>query len=353
MTAPRRILIIRLSSLGDILHAVPAVRSLRSAFPHAVIDWLVEERARFLLSIVPGLTSILVIDTKALRKTPWRFAGWQRHWRVIREMRSRHYDVALDFQGLLKTGLLSLLSGARIRIGFSSELVREGGASLFYNRTLSKPENQQHIVVQNQLLAELAGTAGISSPVELLTPPADADEVQELLAQAAVRDFVVINPGGGWYTKRWNPVKYGALAKRIRSELGLQVVVTTGPEEESLYREILLNSGDCRPVHFALPFLRLIPLFRRARLVIGGDTGPFHLACALGTPVVGIFGPTSPLRNGPWREQDEAVVRVLPCSYCNGRTCPTRNECMDIPVEEVFRAAVQRLRKEVEQPRYR
>lgn len=349
MTAPRRILIIRLSSLGDILHTVPAFRSLRSAFPDAAIDWLVEERAKFVLSVIPGISSILVIDTKALRKTPWRFAAWKRNWQVVRAMRSRHYDVALDFQGLLKTGLLSLLSGARTRIGFSRELARESGASLFYNRTLSKPENQLHVVAQNQLLAVLAGALSLPSPVEFLTQPGDADEVQALLSQAAIRDFVVINPGGGWYTKRWNPVKYGVLARRIRSELGLQAVVITGPGEESLYHEILHNSGDSPPVHFALPFLRLIPLFRRARLVIGGDTGPFHLACALGTPAVGILGPTSPVRNGPWTDRDEAVVRILPCSYCNGRTCPTQNECMEIPVGEVFQAVVRRLRKEVEQ----
>lgn len=349
MTAPTKILIIRLSSLGDILHTLPAFRSLRSTFPDAAIDWLVEERAKFVLSVVPGIHSILVVDTKALRKTPWSPAVWKRNWQVVRTMRAEHYDLALDFQGLLKTGLLSLMSGARTRIGFSKELARESGASFFYSRTLSKPEKQQHVVAQNQALAELAGAAAVSSPAELLTPPGDIEQIQRLLARTSVQDFVIINPGGGWYTKRWNPVKYGALAKRIRSELGLQVVVTTGPGEESLYREITVNSGDSPPLHFVLPFLLLIPLFRRARLVIGGDTGPFHLACALGTPVVGIFGPTSPARNGPWRNRDEAVVHVLPCSYCNGRTCPTRNECMEIPVDEVFQAVVRRLRKEVEE----
>ena len=348
MTPPRRILIIRLSSLGDILHTIPAFRSLRSSFPDADIDWLVEERTKFVLSVVPGISKILVIDTKALRRAPGHFGAWKRTWQVVGAMRSRRYDVALDFQGLLKTGLLILLSGARMRIGFSRELVRERGAALFYNRTLSKPETQLHVVAQNQLLAALTGAVIVSSPVDLLVPRGDADEIQEHLARIAVRDFVVINPGGGWYTKKWNPVKYGVLAQRIQSELGLQVVVTTGPGEESLYHEISRNSGQNPPAHLALPFLLLIPLFRRARLVIGGDTGPYHLACALGTPTVGIFGPTSPVRNGPWTDRDEVVVHVLPCSYCNGRTCPTQNECMEISADEVFQAVVRRLRKEVE-----
>lgn len=348
MTAPTKILIVRLSSLGDILHTLPAFRSLRVTFPKAAIDWLVEERAKSVLSAVAGIDNVLVIDTKALRRTPWNRAVWKRNWQIIRTMRSKHYDVALDFQGLLKTALLSFLSGARIRIGFAKELARESRAALFYSRTLSKPANQQHIVAQNQSLAELAGASAASSPVELLAPPADVEQIQRLLARVSVEEFVVINPGGGWYTKRWHPVKYGALAKRIRCELGLHVIVTTGPGEEPLYREIAANSGDSPPLHFVLPFLLLIPLFRQARVVIGGDTGPFHLACALGTPAVGIFGPTSPVRNGPWRNRDEAVAHVLSCSYCNGRTCPTQNECMEIPVEEVFEAVVRRLRKEVE-----
>jgi len=341
-------LIVRLSSLGDILHVLPAFHSLRTSFPEAEIDWLVEERTSSVLSAVAGIDSVLVIDTKALRKTPWNRAAWKQNWQAIRTMRSKHYDVAIDFQGLLKTGLLSLLSGARTRIGFGKELARESGAAFFCSRTLSKPEKQQHVVAQNQALAELAGAAAGPPTAELLAPPGDVEQIERLLARASVRDFAVINPGGGWYTKRWNPVKYGALAKRIRSELGLQVIVTTGPGEEALYREISANSGGSQLLHLVLPFLLLIPLFRRARVVVGGDTGPFHLACALGTPVVGIFGPTSPVRNGPWRSRDEAVAHVLPCSYCNGRTCPTDNECMEIPVEEVFEAVVRRLRKEVE-----
>jgi heptosyltransferase I len=153
----------------------------------------------------------------------------------------------------------------------------------------------------------------------------------------------VINPGGGWPTKRWSAQRYGNLADKIAAELGLPAVVTTGPGEEALYQAIAASCRASLPRHFTVSFLQLIPLFKRTRLVIGGDTGPFHLACALGTPVVGIFGPTSPARNGSWRSGDEVVAHTLPCSYCYGRTCPTANECMDISVDEVFAAVVRRL----------
>jgi ADP-heptose:LPS heptosyltransferase len=139
--------------------------------------------------------------------------------------------------------------------------------------------------------------------------------------------------------------RYGDLAKRIITELGLPVVVTTGPGEETFFGSIAENCGGSRPHHFPVSFLQLIPLFRKARLVIGGDTGPFHLACALGTPVVGIFGPTSPVRNGAWRSEDEIVAHTLPCSSCYGRSCTAKNECMDIPVNEVFAAVARRLAK--------
>jgi ADP-heptose:LPS heptosyltransferase len=176
-----------------------------------------------------------------------------------------------------------------------------------------------------------------------MVPEDDAQRVDSLLKKAQLTDFVVVNPGGGWPTKRWSLERYGDLARRITMGLSLPVVITTGPGEESYFRTIAEHCGGCGLNHFPVSFLQLIPLLKKARLVIGGDTGPFHLACALGTAVVGIFGPTSPLRNGPWGSRDESIVRTLPCSFCYGRNCATKNECMDISVDEVMAAVVRRL----------
>jgi lipopolysaccharide heptosyltransferase I len=346
MKAWRNILIVRLSSLGDILHTLPAFHSLRTSFPAAKIGWLVERRLAFLLGAVDGIDEILAVDTHAFRHAPLRRDAWRRLWAPVAAARAQRYDVAIDFQGLLKTALLTAMTGARRRIGFPSALVRERPAHWLYHQTVLPPAVPMHVARLNLKLAEAAGAAPAALSAALRASEEDTRAVDERLVREQLSAFVVINPGGGWPTKRWPPARYGALAARIGVELQCGVVVATGPGEEALYEVIARNCEGQQPVHFQLPFLQLMPLFRRARLVVAGDTGPMHLACALGTPVVSIMGPTSPVRNGPWNERDEVVVRRLPCSFCNGRTCPTSNECMDITVDEVFAALVRRLEKE-------
>lgn len=341
MKEPRRILIVRTSSLGDIIHTLPAFQSLRVAYPQAGIDWLVEKRAAFLLRAVPGIDRIVPIDTCTVRGTPWNPGNWQDLGRTLRRLRAAAYDLSIDFQGLLKTGFLSWLSGARRRLGFSKELVRERPACWFYTGTLAPGRDPIHVIEINLRLAQLAGATGEVLPVRFDSAPGDIAAVERRLEETRLANFVVINPGGGWPTKLWHSSAYAALADRVQRELELRVVVTTGPGEEPLYQQI---AGMCRsekPVHLQIPFLQLIPLYLQARMVIGGDTGPFHLACLLGRPVVGIFGPTSPVRNGHFGTCGETVTRTLPCSFCYGRVCPTKNECMEIPVVEVF-AAVER-----------
>ncbi len=346
MNETPKILIIRLSSLGDILHALPAFHSLRRAYPEARIDWLIERRLAYLLSVVDGINQVIPIDTQALRVNLLRVSSWCRLFEPMRTVRKMHYDVAIDFQGLLKTAWISLMSGARIRIGFSKALVRERPAHWFYNRTVPTPSVPVHVARLNLLLAKAAGAHSSALTARLRARGEDTQAIEGRLAQQQLSTFIVINPGGGWPTKKWQPARYGALAARIQSELQVPVAVVTGLGEESLYQEIAGQCPGLPPAHFAVPFLELIPLFQRAQLVISGDTGPLHLACALGVPVVAIMGPTSPVRNGPWSENDQVVVHQLPCSFCNGRSCPTRNECMDIRVEEVFDAVVSRLEKE-------
>jgi heptosyltransferase-1 len=342
MNASPRILIIRLSSLGDILHALPAFAGLRSSFPNARIDWLVGKGSRFLLSAIPGIDSVHVLDADALRHLPGILPAWNQAWRLIQDLRSQRYDFSLDFQGLLKTALIGAISGSRTRLGFSKRLVREPPAHWFYHQTLDEPDRQLHVVALNQMLAGLIGARSLTPTFDFLVSGRDQRHVDSILANEQLEDFVVINPGGGWPTKRWEPKRYGDLAAKIQ-KAGLPVVVTTGPGEEAFFDDIAGRCGNTPPRHLQLSFLQLIPLLRKARLLIGGDTGPFHLACALGTPVVGIFGPTSPDRNGPWRAGDEVVMHRLPCSFCHKRSCPTKNECMDITATEVFAAVIRRL----------
>lgn len=342
MTSAPKILIIRLSSLGDILHTLPAFADLSASFPEASIDWVVAKKCKFLLSAVRGIRSVYELDTRTLLRLPPDRKAWRQLRALIRELKSQRYDYAIDFQGLLKTALLSLLSGSQTRVGFSKALIREVPSHWFYHRTLRKPPVQTHVLELNRKLAALVGgVRAVSTRCDFLVSESDLRQVEFLLEQNRLEDFIVINPGGGWPTKRWSPKKYGALAKKLESELKLPVVVTTGPGETALYDAIAENCSSV--IHLPVGFLQLIPLLRKARLFIGGDTGPFHLACALGVAVVGIFGPTSPVRNGPWEDGEETVIHRLPCSDCYGRTCPAGTECMNIPVDEVFAAAVRRL----------
>lgn len=342
MRKPQKILIIRLSSLGDIIHALPAFRSLRESFPDAGIDWLVEERTKLVLTAVPGLNRVIAIDTLAPRRKTFSRSSWSGILSAVRTMRETRYDLSIDFQGLLKTGLLSLLSGARRRIGFGHGLVWEKPAHWFYSETVDRAGTASHVVALNHLLADAAGARPVYGPVELKVPEDITRAVERRLEQQNLRNFAIINPGGGWPTKRWALHRYGELADRMASQLGMGIAVTTGPGEESLFEGISAACSITLP-HFQVPFLGLVPLVKHARLFISGDTGPFHLACALGVPVVGIFGPTSPARNGPWSTRDAALVHPLPCSFCHGRTCPTANECMDISVDEVYAAVLRRL----------
>ncbi len=333
MSDSPRLLIVRLSSLGDILHTLPALGDLRASFPESKIDWLVSRKNRFLVDAVCGVDAVRVLES--VPGLP----------RLIRDLRRQYFDFAIDFQGLLKSAALTCMSGARTSLGFSRDLAREFPAHWFYGKTLAKPHGQFHVIELNRMLAAMAGAAPAAAFPDFRISEEDVRLVEFLLQKEALANFVLMNPGGGWPTKRWSPQRYGELSDRIAVELGLPVAVATGPGEETYYRAIAAGCRDSLPRHFPVSFLQLVPLMRKARLVIGGDTGPFHLACALGTPVVGIFGPTSPVRNGPWRSDDEIVARRLPCSFCYGRTCPTANECMDISVDAVFQAVIRRLEK--------
>jgi heptosyltransferase-1 len=283
-----RFLLVRLGSLGDVIHALPAASALRDTFPEARIDWLIEPKWRRLLEGNPDLTEIIPLE----KKTAGGLVT------TIRKLRAAHYTCAIDFQGLYKSALPAFASGAPRRIGFPSTYAREGIASIFYTDKINP--RGPHKVDHNLTLAQAAGARPAAPRFPLTLRPEDEKQVTQELARHNLTDFFVLNPGGGWRSKCWPPERYGELHHRLAAQHGWRGIITFGPGEESLAQELVSAAGSPPPVALPLGLGPLMALLRRAKFLVSADTGPLHLASALGTPVVGLYGPTDPARNGPY-----------------------------------------------------
>lgn len=303
----QRLLIVRLGAMGDIIHTLPAVSALRQALPNALIGWVVEERWAELLCTLPTPRSgprspqrplvdrIHAVNTAKWRQSSFSLQTWQECAAALSDLRAPHYEVAVDFQGAVRSALIARWSGAATVHGAAQP--RENVASMFYTRTVIT--QGQHVVEQNFSLAESA--AGISLKMPRLEFPRDEAAEQDCerrLHGQDIGNFVIVNPGAGWGAKCWPEPRYGEVARELAKD-GLKTLINCGPGEETLARAVEDASGGSAK-GIACSLTQLIALTRRASLFIGGDTGPMHLAAALGVPVVAIFGPTNPARNGPF-----------------------------------------------------
>ncbi|MFZ0285663.1 MAG: glycosyltransferase family 9 protein [Terriglobales bacterium] len=302
----RRLLIVRLGSMGDILHALPAATALRKALPEATVGWVVEERWAELLCTLPeprcGLRSerrplvdqVHTVDTKMWRASLFSPQTWERMGASLSELRAPKYEVAVDFQGAMRSAMLARLSKSPVVYGAMQP--RENAASMFYTRQVMS--GGTHVVEQNLAIAEaVAGRPLEISAVELPRDQGAEKQCDDWLRGKGLTDFALLNPGAGWGAKQWPAERYGLVAQQLAAD-GLKSLVNFGPGEEKLAEAAeVASAGTAEAVGCTLT--ELIALTRRARLFIGGDTGPMHLAAALGIGVVAIFGPTDPARNGP------------------------------------------------------
>jgi ADP-heptose:LPS heptosyltransferase len=252
--------------------------------------------------------------------------------------------VALDFQGLWKSAAWARFSGARRVIGFAPEWRRERSSGLLIGESVALPGDAVHVIDKNLSLLRALGIQAVGQRrFPLPDTAAEAARVEKELAALGLREYVVLNPGGGWASKLWPPEAYGRLAQALHAD-GLPSIVSWGPGEDGLADRVVAASGGVARRSFPTTLLEYVELARGARLVVAADTGTLHLACAIGTPVVGLFGPTDPARNGPFAAADRVVRRVPPCAPCHRRVCPTHAGVMEtIPVEEVVAAARDRL----------
>jgi lipopolysaccharide heptosyltransferase I len=326
------ILIVRLGALGDIVHAIPAAAALRRAFPSARIDWLVDARHREILELVEPIDRIIALQKPNL-------AGWIS---VTRALRLTRYDAALDFQGLMKSAVLARASGAERVLGFSIWHLREKGARPFYSESLgpSRDAGHGHVIFKNLRLIEALGVKDtvVEFPFRRVYSPA----LEAIRAEAGDRPFALINPGAAWPNKCWYTDRFGELAAFLNEVRGLVPFVLWGPGEEGTARVVVEGSNGLARVAPRTTLTDLVEICREAALMVSGDTGPLHIATAVGTPVVSIFGPTDPVRNGSWLPDDISVSRFESCGCHYDRRCRQEQWCLTtIPVTEVT-AAVQR-----------
>jgi heptosyltransferase I len=326
----QRFVVVRLGSLGDIVHTFPAVAGLRESFPAAEIVWLTHPRWVDLVASSGLSTEIWPVDSRDLGSVR----------QTVRRLRARSWEAAIDYQGLWKSAFLPFFGGVGKRIGFSSTTIREFGVPVLY--TDSVECRTTHIADQNGELSLRAGALKPVSQVALRVADADATRVRDDLSKEGLHRYVVLSPGGGWRSKCWPTERFGALCQEIQKEIGIPCVVNYGPGEESLVAEVRAASGNAKPIPYDGELGTLSALLRDAQCIVGGDTGPLHLAVALGTPAVALFGPTDPRRNGPY-PVGQTVLRSPRAVTTHERLDKTDPSLLELSVDAVFAAVKQRL----------
>lgn len=345
-----RLLIVRLGSMGDVVHTMPAVAMLRQSFPKAKLGWIIEERWAELLCALshprtgplsqerPLVDRVHTVNTFSWRSSVFSVQTLEQVAVAISELRAPQYEVAVDFQGAARSALLARWSKAPVVYGFAQP--RENVASMFYTRQWRA--QGRHVVEQNISLAGAAAGAQLCRTDIVFPQDSLANrKIENWLAENRIRDFAVLNPGAGWGAKQWPAARYASVAIRL-AQNGLRSVVNYGPGEDGLATTVENSShGTARALQCSIA--ELIALTRKAHLFIGGDTGPLHLAAASGIPVVAIFGPTDPARNGPFQGRN-IVLQSPTSSISYSRRAQPDDGLLEISVDEVVAAAQQLLR---------
>jgi heptosyltransferase I len=340
-----RLLIVRLSAMGDVIHTLPAAQALRDAFPNSMIGWVIEERWAELLCAPetprrgprsaqrPLVDWIHPVSLNGWRKSLFTIPTLQQIAKTWNDVRGAGYDIAVDLQGAIRSAVLARWSGAREVYG--AAVPRESPASLWYTRRAIA--RGAHVVEQNLSVAEAVAQRKMKVPcVEFPRDVGAERRIEQQLSELSVGQFAILSPGAGWGAKRWPAERYGRVARSL-AENGLHAIVNYGPGEEKLASEAAAPSEGTATL-MKCSISELIALTRRARLFIGGDTGPMHLAAALRVPVVAIFGPTDPARNGPYGTRS-IVLRNPASPTTHARNMQPDDAMLQITIDSVVEAA--------------
>ncbi len=334
---------VKLGAVGDVVHTLPSLRSLRKAFPEAFIAWIVEEKSKDVIIGNPDLDEVIVFERKKIQRGFKSLKGIGSSIRdisdVLKRLRGYSFDIAIDFQTLFKSGLITYLSGAPKRIGFDKW--REFNR-LFTNKRVKSVK--EHVVDKYLELVEATGVSIDPSPVKIEYSAEDAFYIKGFIDREGLilKRWVALNPGASWPSKLWGGDRYAFVCDKL-ADAGIPVVIIWGPGEEGLVAGIL-ERVKVRPIVAPKTSIKqLACLLESAGLYVGGDTGPLHMAVAMGTQVVGIYGPSDPERNGPYGEGHRVLQADIECASCWKRVCSSM-ECMErVSVDDVAKAVISKI----------
>lgn len=323
---PKKILIVKPSSLGDIVHSLPFLNALKERFPKAEIHWVIAKGFEDLLTGHPMVKKIWVINKDIWKKLSQITSSIHEIRILLKELRNERYDIVIDLQGLLRSGVITRATGSLVRIGF--EEAREG-SRFFYT---SKIEGGKDIHAVDRYL-KIAAFLGCDITEVCFPLPLYAESSLVTRCSLLSDDYAVIVPGARWKTKRWPPEKFGELS----SLLPIRTVIVGGRGDKSIAKEILASSGGKSVSLVGKTDLKgLIEIIRGARFMVSNDSGPMHIAAALGIPVFAIFGPTDPLRTGPYGEGHTVIREDVSCAPCFKRTCDDMKCMKGLSVKKVY-----------------
>jgi len=330
----KRFLIIRLGAIGDIVHSLPIASAIKDSMPSAEIVWLVESIYAEILKGNPDIDQIFTVDSKLLRKN-LNFKAISNFFVSLRDLRSLNPDVAIDPQGLIKSGLLSFISGAKIRVGFEQNFCRERANALFSNQYATPSNLKSHVINKNLSLLK-----PLKIPIPeykdfrfpLIETKNEFQKAESFYIENNLKNsgpILIVHPGGGWITKQWDPIRFAKVADFWINLTKGKVLFSWGPGEKKIIEEILNLMKEDGLMSPLCSIREIISLIRRGDFFLGGDTGPSHLAAVLGLECITLMGPTDPKRNRPWGENNQVLYHSLACSECYLRKCDFI-ECMSL-----------------------
>lgn len=338
-----RILIIKPSSLGDVIHALPVLHGLRERYPKAAISWLIGKPFAPLIERHPELDDVILFDRARYSRFGRSIRATTAFVDFARVLRRRDFDLVIDLQGLFRSGLLAFVTGAAVRIGFAS--AREL-AWAFYNHRLRTPDPNLHAADKNYLVSRVLGFDAVAMRFDLAVTEDERTRAKEILSTAGLGStdrFVSVWPGARWETKRWAAQRFAETIGRLHREHDLRAVLMGDPNERELCTRIAAESGVSPIVLAGATGIReAVAVTERSAVVVAHDSAPVHIAAALGRPLVAVCGPTNPARTGPYAARDSVIQADLPCVPCYLKRlacCPYDHQCMkDVTVDIVVRA---------------